>query len=417
MVTTAIAGDTLSLGRGRRSGRARLVAGACGGTALASRRRPDPSRRDRPAAVRHRLGRAGSCRLRERAKSPRRLRGACRVYARWPDRFARRRHPARLSPSRAAVHRSARKPPRGRRRRGWGMGVRRARATSRPRRRGGAGGGRAPPLHATAAPRTRSPDRRPRTAPRPPARRTSRGPPPRSPPRPPPSPPPRARAPRDRPPPRPVGRPRPNRPSARRPGAARMRAPSRAGAYAGRCCPPPAVRQRRSWRPRPVRPGHRGVDLAGAVGQPVLAARGGTVAFRGPGRRARLRVRQHDDGLRTTYEPLVPSVRAGAVVAQAPCSAPSCAGHRAAPPPACTGACGATAGVPRPARPAPARRGCAPARCPSRGRTREVGLRRRAPARRADRAGAPTRRACSWHTRDSVTPSSRPISASVRFSR
>jgi murein DD-endopeptidase MepM/ murein hydrolase activator NlpD len=66
--------------------------------------------------------------------------------------------------------------------------------------------------------------------------------------------------------------------------------------------------------PHPYGRGHRGVDLVGAAGQPVLAARAGTVVFAGPvGTRTVVSV-DHDDGLRTTYEPVRPAVRPGAVV-------------------------------------------------------------------------------------------------------
>jgi murein DD-endopeptidase MepM/ murein hydrolase activator NlpD len=52
----------------------------------------------------------------------------------------------------------------------------------------------------------------------------------------------------------------------------------------------------------------------GAAGQPVLAARSGTVVFAGPvGGRGVVSVR-HDDGLRTTYEPVRAAVPAGAAV-------------------------------------------------------------------------------------------------------
>ncbi len=61
-------------------------------------------------------------------------------------------------------------------------------------------------------------------------------------------------------------------------------------------------------------PGHRGVDLAGRAGQPVLAARDGTVVFAGPVAGHGVVSVQHDDGLRTTYEPVTPTVAAGAVV-------------------------------------------------------------------------------------------------------
>ncbi|SDS14816.1 Peptidase family M23 [Friedmanniella luteola] len=60
-------------------------------------------------------------------------------------------------------------------------------------------------------------------------------------------------------------------------------------------------------------PGHRGVDLAGRVGTPVLAALPGRVAFAGlvAGRGV---VSVDTGGLRTTYEPVAAQVRAGAVV-------------------------------------------------------------------------------------------------------
>ena len=61
-------------------------------------------------------------------------------------------------------------------------------------------------------------------------------------------------------------------------------------------------------------PGHRGVDLAGTAGQPVLAARGGAVVFAGPLADRGVVSVQHDDGLRTTYEPVAPVVARGALV-------------------------------------------------------------------------------------------------------
>ncbi len=64
----------------------------------------------------------------------------------------------------------------------------------------------------------------------------------------------------------------------------------------------------------PYGPGHRGVDLAGLPGQPVLAAGAGTVVFAGPLAGRGVVSVQHDGGLRTTYEPLVPLVAVGAVV-------------------------------------------------------------------------------------------------------
>lgn len=85
--------------------------------------------------------------------------------------------------------------------------------------------------------------------------------------------------------------------------------------YAWPLVPAPAVLTPFRAPAHPYGPGHRGVDLAGAPGQPVVAARGGTVVFAGPVAGRSLVSVQHDDGLRTTYEPLLPTVTAGTVVA------------------------------------------------------------------------------------------------------
>lgn len=60
--------------------------------------------------------------------------------------------------------------------------------------------------------------------------------------------------------------------------------------------------------------GHRGVDLRGTTGQPVLAAGGGRVSYAGllAGRGVVTVV--HPAGLKTTYEPVTASVRVGQVV-------------------------------------------------------------------------------------------------------
>jgi murein DD-endopeptidase MepM/ murein hydrolase activator NlpD len=78
--------------------------------------------------------------------------------------------------------------------------------------------------------------------------------------------------------------------------------------------PPPAVLTPFGAPDNPFGPGHRGVDLAGSVGQPVRAARGGTVVFAGPVAGHGVVSVQHDDGLRTTYEPVQPVVETGAVI-------------------------------------------------------------------------------------------------------
>jgi murein DD-endopeptidase MepM/ murein hydrolase activator NlpD len=92
--------------------------------------------------------------------------------------------------------------------------------------------------------------------------------------------------------------------------------------------PPPAVLTPFGDPANPFGPGHRGVDLAGAVGQPVLAARAGTVVFAGPVAGLGVVSVQHDDGLRTTYEPVVPVVRVGAKVAAGAVLGTLVAGHR-----------------------------------------------------------------------------------------
>jgi murein DD-endopeptidase MepM/ murein hydrolase activator NlpD len=90
--------------------------------------------------------------------------------------------------------------------------------------------------------------------------------------------------------------------------------PAPGARYAWPLLPPPGVLGPFREPAHAFAPGHRGVDLAGVAGQPVLAARGGSVVFAGPvGGRSVVSV-QHDDGLRTTYEPVRPLVTAGAVV-------------------------------------------------------------------------------------------------------
>lgn len=66
--------------------------------------------------------------------------------------------------------------------------------------------------------------------------------------------------------------------------------------------------------PEPWLAGHRGVDLAAGTGLPVTAAGPGTVVFADElvGRGVVSIV--HDNGLRTTYEPVEPLVTAGTVV-------------------------------------------------------------------------------------------------------
>ena len=57
--------------------------------------------------------------------------------------------------------------------------------------------------------------------------------------------------------------------------------------------------------------GHRGVDLAGTPRQPVYAAGPGTVVFAGLLAGRHVVSLAHPGGLRTSYEPVEPSVRVG----------------------------------------------------------------------------------------------------------
>jgi murein DD-endopeptidase MepM/ murein hydrolase activator NlpD len=75
------------------------------------------------------------------------------------------------------------------------------------------------------------------------------------------------------------------------------------------------------------KPGHRGVDLAGAEGQPVYAAAAGTVVFAGELAGRPLVSIAHPGGLRTSYEPVQPSVRAGQQIAAGAVVGVLLAGH------------------------------------------------------------------------------------------
>ena len=66
----------------------------------------------------------------------------------------------------------------------------------------------------------------------------------------------------------------------------------------------------------PFAAGHRGVDLAAAVGAVVRAAGPGTVAFAGPVAGRPVVSVDHPGGLRTTYEPVTPLVSRGDPVAR-----------------------------------------------------------------------------------------------------
>lgn len=75
--------------------------------------------------------------------------------------------------------------------------------------------------------------------------------------------------------------------------------------------------------------GHRGVDLALAAGSSVLAAGDGTVAFAGTVAGRPVVSIDHADGIRTTYEPVEPTVSAGERVTAGQVIGVLLPGHRA----------------------------------------------------------------------------------------
>lgn len=77
----------------------------------------------------------------------------------------------------------------------------------------------------------------------------------------------------------------------------------------------PSVLHRFAPGPHPWSPGHRGVDLGGSGDEPVLAAGAGTVSFAGMIAGRGVVAVRHPNGIRTTYEPVSPTVTAGQVVA------------------------------------------------------------------------------------------------------
>ena len=85
----------------------------------------------------------------------------------------------------------------------------------------------------------------------------------------------------------------------------------------------------------PYAAGHRGVDLAGSPGAPVLAAGDGVVAFAGMVAGRPVVSVDHAGGLRTTYEPVEPAVGAGQAVARGSPIGTLAAGHGGCPVAAC----------------------------------------------------------------------------------
>ncbi len=82
-------------------------------------------------------------------------------------------------------------------------------------------------------------------------------------------------------------------------------------------------------------PGHRGVDLAGAVGGRVLAAGAGIVVFAGSLAGRGVVSVDHAIGIRTTYEPVTATVKAGDRVVSGQLIGTLQAGHRSCVPAGC----------------------------------------------------------------------------------
>ena len=99
--------------------------------------------------------------------------------------------------------------------------------------------------------------------------------------------------------------------------------------------PPVSVTRRFEPPPDPYRAGHRGADLLGATGVPVRSAGAGVVAFAGMVAGRPVVSVSHPGGLRTTYEPVDPSVHAGTVVSAGATLGTLRAGHVGCPAAAC----------------------------------------------------------------------------------
>ncbi len=74
--------------------------------------------------------------------------------------------------------------------------------------------------------------------------------------------------------------------------------------------------------------GHRGVDLAAAEGLQIRSAAAGTVVFAGMVAERPVVSIDHGDGIRTTYEPVEPSVSAGETVGAGQVIGTLLPGHR-----------------------------------------------------------------------------------------
>ncbi|GAA0458026.1 hypothetical protein Ade02nite_07260 [Paractinoplanes deccanensis] len=98
---------------------------------------------------------------------------------------------------------------------------------------------------------------------------------------------------------------------------------------------PPSVARPFDPPAHPWLAGHRGVDLRGSPGAPVLSAGPGTVVYAGVLAGRGVISVAHAGGLRTTYEPVTPSVSVGDVVAGGAVIGALQGGHPGCAAPAC----------------------------------------------------------------------------------
>ncbi len=92
-------------------------------------------------------------------------------------------------------------------------------------------------------------------------------------------------------------------------------------------------------------PGHRGIDVAAALGTPAVAVDDGTVTFAGQVAGRGVVTIDHGSGLVSTLDSVVPTVAAGQVVTRDRSSAPSRSGTARRVLRACTSALGSTTGT------------------------------------------------------------------------